>query len=233
MAPPHLPRVRSSRYPTPMSPTWGSTLKSSSAPESTKNSKNRGGVNLSHCSISTSRCWLIFTITAPIIMHTSREDRFSISHRPTPASTRAMDRASLLPRLAKNRAPKASTAPSAAPSATLPTISMIGESTMLSTVTAPPSMDWATEAEMEKTIRPRASSMATTGSSICVTGPLALYCRTTISVAAGAVARAMAPRSNARGTSTPKRISPTSTHSAVVSPWKAVMVSGALPIFFK
>jgi hypothetical protein len=35
--------------------------------------------------------------------------------------------------------------------------------------------------------------MATTGSSIRVTGPFALYWRTTISVAAGAVAAAIAP----------------------------------------
>ena len=39
-----------------------------------------------------------------------------------------------------------------------------------------------------------ASSSATTGSRISVTGPLALYWLTTISVAAGAVAVAMAPR---------------------------------------
>ena len=44
------------------------------------------------------------------------------------------------------------------------------------------------------TTRPTASSSATIGSSRSTSGPLALYCRTTISVAAGAVAVAMAPR---------------------------------------
>ncbi len=47
--------------------------------------------------------------------------------------------------------------------------------------------------------RPTASSSATTGSSISVTGPLALYWRTTISVAAGAVALATAPSVMAAG----------------------------------
>ena len=47
--------------------------------------------------------------------------------------------------------------------------------------------------------RPTASSRATTGSSTSVTGPLALYWRTTIRVAAGAVAAAIAPRVTATG----------------------------------
>jgi hypothetical protein len=48
--------------------------------------------------------------------------------------------------------------------------------------------------ETAKTTRPTASSSATTGSSSRVRGPFALYWRTTISVAAGAVAVAMAPK---------------------------------------
>ena len=48
--------------------------------------------------------------------------------------------------------------------------------------------------ETENRIRPTASSMATTINNSFVKGPSALYCLTTISVAAGAVAAAMAPR---------------------------------------
>ena len=47
--------------------------------------------------------------------------------------------------------------------------------------------------EAEKSTRPTASSMATTISSRWVRGPSALYCLTTIRVAAGAVAAAMEP----------------------------------------
>ena len=43
-APMYLPSERKTRYRTPSSPTCGSTLRSRSAPESTKNSKNSGGV---------------------------------------------------------------------------------------------------------------------------------------------------------------------------------------------
>ena len=43
------------------------------------------------------------------------------------------------------------------------------------------------------TMMAMASSMATTGSNVSVTGPLALYCRITIRFAAGAVADAIAP----------------------------------------
>ena len=52
----------------------------------------------------------------------------------------------------------------------------------------------ATPNETENNTRPTASSMATTINSNFVIGPSALYCFTTISVAAGAVAAAIAPR---------------------------------------
>ena len=57
----------------------------------------------------------------------------------------------------------------------------------------PCSSAFATPKEAEKRTRPTASSMATTISSRWVSGPLALYCLTTIRVAAGAVAAAIAP----------------------------------------
>ena len=58
----------------------------------------------------------------------------------------------------------------------------------------PPLKAWATPKEMAKIISPTASSKATIGKSKSVTGPCALYCLTTIKVAAGAVAEAMAPK---------------------------------------
>ena len=57
----------------------------------------------------------------------------------------------------------------------------------------PCSSAFAMPKEAEKSTRPTASSMATTISSRRVRGPLALYCLTTIRVAAGAVAEAMEP----------------------------------------
>ena len=53
--------------------------------------------------------------------------------------------------------------------------------------------------ERAKATRPTASSRATTGSKMSVSFPFALYCFTTIRVAAGAVAVAIAPRVIAAG----------------------------------
>ena len=53
--------------------------------------------------------------------------------------------------------------------------------------------------EIAKTTKPTASSSATTGSKMSVTGPFALYCLTTIRVAAGAVAVATDARTIAAG----------------------------------
>lgn len=96
------------------------------APDSTKNSKNSGGVNRSHCSTSTERSLARLIITAPIIMHTRSEDRPHISQSPTPSMTQAMLRASLLPRERKKRLQIISTKPMAVPRAKAPTISSKG-----------------------------------------------------------------------------------------------------------
>ena len=63
----------------------------------------------------------------------------------------------------------------------------------------PPTIACAMPKETENTTRPTASSSATIGRSSSVTGPFALYCLTTISVAAGAVADAIAPSVIATG----------------------------------
>ena len=60
-------------------------------------------------------------------------------------------------------------------------------------------MAWAMPIATAKITSPTASSNATMGRSRLVTGPLALNWRTTIRVAAGAVAEAIAPRTIAAG----------------------------------
>ena len=85
--------------------------------------------------------------------------------------------------------------------------------------------------EMLKAIRHSASSMATTGSSMLQTGPRALYWRTTISVAAGAVAAAMAPSIRHRGRGKPIAMSATSTSATAHRPSKSVMTIGLEPIW--
>ena len=72
--------------------------------------------------------------------------------------------------------------------------------------------------------------MATTGRSVLVSSPLALYCRTTISVAAGAVAVAIAPRMIDSDVLNPHTHSTISTSAAASSDWKSVMMITFLPI---
>ena len=86
-----------------------------------------------------------------------------------------------------------------APSSKEPAISISGLTRMETRSTVPLARAFAMPKETANTTRPTASSSATMGSKRSVRGPLALYCRTTISVAAGAVAAAMAPRVMAAG----------------------------------
>ena len=92
--------------------------------------------------------------------------------------------------------------------------------------------------ETENSRRPTASSMATTSMSSRVRGPSALYCRTTIKVAAGAVADAMAPSTMAQGRVMTwgkhrcRPISTISTSTVVTTACKMPMVMAALPMAF-
>ncbi len=143
--------------------------------------------------------------TAPIIIHVKREDKDSpighfISDKPTPTKTATIIRHSLLARDLKNLMQRASSAPSAPPVARERTISSRGVTTVLIKVScSPAAKTFASATQMEKTIRPIASSSATTGKSVSVTMPRALYCFTTMRVAAGAVAVAIAPSSKIMG----------------------------------
>ena len=94
----------------------------------------------------------------------------------------------------------------------------------------------ATPKETAKRIRPTASSSATIGSSRSVSLPLALYWRTTISVAAGAVAAAMAPSVMAAGIESAagnRKCTPSSarsTNSAVTTACSTPMISACRPV---
>ncbi len=100
----------------------------------------------------------------------------------------------------------------------------------------PCSRAWATPKEAEKSTSPTASSMATTISSSRVRGPSARYWRTTIRVAAGAVAAAMAPRVMAEGIeiAAGKRkwsaIRAASTAAVVTTAWRIPTVMACRPM---
>ena len=83
--------------------------------------------------------------------------------------------------------------------------------------TAPLVRDCAMASDMANAARPIASSIATTESSVFVIVPCARYCRTTINVAAGAVAVAIAPSVSESGRSNPQTISTTSTSASAES----------------
>ena len=103
--------------------------------------------------------------------------------------------------------------------------------------TVPTFNDFAIPNEIAKIIKPTASSNATTGNNTSVTGPLALYCLTTINVAAGAVAVA----TDARITATDKgslsgiiKCNPINTASTIIvvkTAWKIPIIVACLPIF--
>ena len=119
-----------------------------------------------------------------------------------------------------------------------PTISSRGSTRMDSRLTLPECRAVATPKDTAKATRPTASSRATMGSSRSVSLPLALYCRTTIRVAAGAVAVAMAPRVMAAGalsTSGISRCRPSraaSTSTMAIRACSTPMTAACLPVSF-
>ena len=91
--------------------------------------------------------------------------------------------------------------------------------------------------ETAKTINPTASSNATTGKRMSVTGPFALYCLTTMRVAAGAVAEAIAPsttaasKGNLSGIAKCNTIKTASTSNVVTTACKIPTMVACLPIY--
>ena len=103
--------------------------------------------------------------------------------------------------LEKNvRSSKVSIHPRKAPRSKEATISIIGSTSTPIRFVLPVTMEVAIPKETANTASPTASSRATIGSKMSVNLPFALYWRTTINVAAGAVAVAIAPRTIAAST---------------------------------
>ena len=183
--------------------------------------------------------------TAPVIMQVKREDKDSpigqfISDSPTPARTATIIRHSLFARDLKNLMQSASSAPKAAPTTRDKAISRRGVTTVLIKVNcSPTAKTFANATHIENTISPIASSNATTGRSVSVTMPRALYCFTTMSVAAGAVAVAIAPSRRIMGVSiwsgkaNFSANSPSMTNATANNAWQKVIVTMLFPSFFK
>ena len=119
--------------------------------------------------------------------------------KPTVSSTKATEMVIRLLREWKNCSTQFNSQPMAAPRPRESIISRMGSTTTPRMLTCPWASAVAMPKETENSSRPTASSMATTSIRSRVRGPSALYCRTTIKVAAGAVADAMAPRVIAAG----------------------------------
>ena len=129
--------------------------------------------------------------------------------------------------------------PSTAPRVREPIISRMGFRMTDRRLKVPEIMVLATPKETAKTTRPTASSRATTGRSMLVRGPFALYWFTTIMVAAGAVAVATAPRTMQvdTGSFSPStrciRSRATSTNRVAARAWMMATTVACLPVCFR
>ena len=201
--PKYLPRERMAMYTSPMQTIIRSenTPRSNSAPLMTKNTANSGDVHLSALPIRSDDSGQILQNTVPSIMQTSSDEK-PIVTGPTgnsslaSATVRNTNAMVIFRRLVlelKSFSSCVSSHPITAPSASDSTISSSGLTRIAIRSTDPKQMALAIPNETANTTRPTASSSATIGSRRSTTGPFALYWRTTISVAAGAVAVAIAP----------------------------------------
>ena len=162
---------------------WDSTLRSSSAPEMTKNRMFNGLVQPSTRSISSSEVGQTLQKMVPVIMHTSSRENpqwtgpiwNSSILRPTVSMTKATDRDIRLLREWKNRSTQWSSSPIKPPRPTDRRISTMGSTTTASTLTCPLDSAVAIPKDTENSSRPTASSSATTSISSRVMGPSALY----------------------------------------------------------
>ncbi len=180
----------------------------------------------------------------PSIMQVSSEEKpiFTpptwncIMDMATVRNTKPMDRERRLLREWKKRSKNVSSAPISEPSSSEPTISRAGSRAMDTRLTSPEIRARAMPKDTAKITRPTASSRATMGKSRSVSLPLALYWRTTISVAAGAVAEAMAPSVSAAGRGILSgmarctAISAASTRMVAITAWMMPMTVACLPV---
>ena len=189
-------------------PALAKTPSSSSAPESTKNSTSTGAVQWSALRMISSDSGQRLQNTLPSIMHTSSGEKPIVAppagilsiESATVRNTKEMLIAMRLVFEWKKGSIFDRPSPASEPRNSEQRISSSGLTTMVYTSTTPLERARAMPKDTAKTTRPTASSSATIGSSSSVSLPLALYWRTTISVAAGAVAAAMAPSVMAAGT---------------------------------
>ena len=212
----------------------------------TKNTASSGRDQRSARFIRSSESGLTLQNSVPSIMHTSSGEKPTFTpptlnlreESATVSSTKAMVIEVRLVLEWNIVSSLVSRKPAAAPSSSEQTISTSGSTIMESRFTCPDLSARAMPKETAKTIRPTASSSATMGSSKPVSSPCALYCRTTINVAAGAVAAAMAPRVIAAGAesrsgraqwnaSSARSTSALATHACTTP-----MISAARPVFF-
>ena len=221
------------------------TPRSSCAPDMTKNAAKSGLVHRSALAIISSDSGQGLQKIVPRIMHVRSDEKPTVtgptwnSHM---ASAETMNTSAIVmfKRFVlelKSFSSCVRTQPPSAPSTSEQTISTSG-STMIEIMSNELVFSaFATPNDTAKTTRPTASSSATIGSSRSTSGPFALYCRTTISVAAGAVAVAIAPRVMACATesfpfvSRQTAIKAISTRKVAVSACRIPTTSACLPVF--
>ena len=246
-APEYFPRQRDRMKTTPISTSMGSwkTASSSSAPLTTKNTASRGWDHRSARPIRSSARGLRLQNTVPSIMQTRSGENPMVSgpagnsreESPTVRMTKAMVREVLFVLEWNRVSSQVRVMPASVPRSPEARILTRGPAAMERRSMFPRIMALAMPKETAKTIRPTASSRATMGSRRSVSLPFALYCRTTIRVAAGAVAVAMAPRVMAAGRdrrSGFQKCSPAmarSTSTAAVRAWTMPMTKACLPVF--
>ncbi|HCX62702.1 MAG TPA: hypothetical protein DHU59_09725 [Clostridiales bacterium] len=212
----------------------GNTVKFNSAPDITKNKRNNGFVILSTFLNVSSLYFDMLVNTAPIAMHTNNEDSPAIFDIPIHKKIIANAMVNLLPFPVYHAIINFNIIPIIAPNNIDPTISIIGSIKVVNIETSPAlPIDLANATDKPKHIKAIASSIATTGNKVFVTGPFALYCLTTINVAAGAVAAAIAPNTNEKDTSFPVNIKTKSTTNTAHTASAKAITMGAFPTIFK
>ncbi len=193
-----------------------------------------GGVTFSVSLSIESPDLLTLTSIAPIAIQSSSGERPNIVARALPRNTKPVVIISRFESFLKKRSGTINKTPSRKPNSSEPRISPTGFATDRSSDVSPGCCIMFTIAMANpKAIRATASSSATTLSSVSVTGPFALYCLTTIIVAAGAVADAIAPRSIAISILNPVSISTRTTTAVAASPSMTAIIIGIVPTFFR
>ena len=160
----------------PKRPTVGTTERSSSAPDKTKNSMKIGGVSPSVSFMICGTCEEKLAKPAPMAMHIRSDEKPNILAAPTPKKTKAMISDKRFPSFLNQRSGTQNSIPRSTPKINAPKLSHSGSKIADFRETCAGFLRaWATATEMLNMANAVASSMATTDKSVSVTGPLALY----------------------------------------------------------